>query len=198
MRRRACPARRGRAPRVRRRCRELESTIEILKAATSFFARECDPLQLICQFIDEHQGTYGVVPICRALACAACRSPAQLYWAHCSAAPSKRALWDTTITEILAGFCRTQRRRKRPRRRACTASPKMWAHLQRQGIPMARRTVEPAHAAQRLARGDPRSPRAAHHRTGSGRDSGRRTWWAGSRRVSAPNLLLVAHSPTCR
>jgi transposase len=29
---------------LRRRCRELESTIEILKAATSFFARECDQL----------------------------------------------------------------------------------------------------------------------------------------------------------
>ena len=28
---------------LRRKCRELESTIEILKAATSFFARECDP-----------------------------------------------------------------------------------------------------------------------------------------------------------
>ena len=30
---------------LRRKCRELESTIEILKAATSFFVRECDPLQ---------------------------------------------------------------------------------------------------------------------------------------------------------
>ncbi len=29
---------------LRRKCKELESTIEILKAATSFFARECDPL----------------------------------------------------------------------------------------------------------------------------------------------------------
>ena len=29
---------------LRRKCRELESTVEILKAATSFFARECDPL----------------------------------------------------------------------------------------------------------------------------------------------------------
>ena len=28
---------------LRRRCRELESTVEILKAATGFFARECDP-----------------------------------------------------------------------------------------------------------------------------------------------------------
>jgi transposase len=29
---------------LRRKNRELEQTIEILKAATSFFARECDPL----------------------------------------------------------------------------------------------------------------------------------------------------------
>jgi transposase len=29
---------------LRRKNRELESTIEILKAATTFFARECDPL----------------------------------------------------------------------------------------------------------------------------------------------------------
>lgn len=30
---------------LKRRNRELEQTIEILKAATSFFARECDPLR---------------------------------------------------------------------------------------------------------------------------------------------------------
>ena len=30
---------------LRRKNRELEATIEILKAATSFFARECDPLR---------------------------------------------------------------------------------------------------------------------------------------------------------
>jgi transposase len=28
---------------LRRKCKELESTVEILKAATGFFARECDP-----------------------------------------------------------------------------------------------------------------------------------------------------------
>lgn len=30
---------------LRRKCRELEQTIEVLKAATTFFARECDPLR---------------------------------------------------------------------------------------------------------------------------------------------------------
>jgi transposase len=30
---------------LRRKCRELEQTVEVLKAATSFFVRECDPLR---------------------------------------------------------------------------------------------------------------------------------------------------------
>ena len=30
---------------LRRKCRELEQTVEVLRAATSFFARECDPLR---------------------------------------------------------------------------------------------------------------------------------------------------------
>jgi transposase len=29
---------------LKRKCAELERTIEVLKAATGFFARECDPL----------------------------------------------------------------------------------------------------------------------------------------------------------
>jgi transposase len=28
---------------LRRKCRELEQTVEVLKAATAFFVRECDP-----------------------------------------------------------------------------------------------------------------------------------------------------------
>jgi hypothetical protein len=61
---------------------------------------------LICQFIDEHKGTYGVVPICRAAVRGVQIAP-RTYWAHRSSAPSKRALWDTTITEILGplGTC---------------------------------------------------------------------------------------------
>jgi transposase InsO family protein len=63
------------------------------------------------------------------------------YWAHRSAAPSKRALWDTTITEILAGVYESDAEGKRPPE-SLYGSLKMWAHLQRQGIEVARCTVE--------------------------------------------------------
>ena len=59
---------------------------------------------MICEFIDEHKDVCGVVPICRALAVAGVQIAPRTYWAHRSSAPSKRALWDTTITEILAGY----------------------------------------------------------------------------------------------
>ena len=63
------------------------------------------------------------------------------YWAYRSAAPSKRALWHTTITEILAGYYEPDADGKRPPE-SLYGSLKMWPHLQRQGIPVARRTVE--------------------------------------------------------
>jgi putative transposase len=55
--------------------------------------------------------------------------------------PSKRALWEATITEILAGYYEPDAHgRRRPE--SLYGSLKMWAHLQRQGIPVARCTVE--------------------------------------------------------
>lgn len=59
---------------------------------------------LICAFIDAHREKFGVVPICRALAVHGVQIAPRTYWAHRATAPSKRALWDTTITEILAGY----------------------------------------------------------------------------------------------
>jgi transposase InsO family protein len=96
---------------------------------------------LICQFIDEHKDTYGVAPICRALVVRGVQIAPRTYWAHRSSAPSKRALWDTTITEILAGIYEPDEHGKRPPE-SLYGSLKMWAHLQRQGIEVARCTVE--------------------------------------------------------
>jgi hypothetical protein len=96
---------------------------------------------LIVQFIDEHREEFGVVPICRALGVHGVQIAPRTYWAHRSATPSKRALWDTTITEILAGVYEPDEHGKRPPE-CLYGSLKMWAHVQRQGIPVARCTVE--------------------------------------------------------
>jgi len=145
---------------------------------------------LICAFIDEHKQRFGVVPICRALAVRGVQIAPRTYWAHCSSAPSKRALWDTTITEILAGYYEPDADGKHPPE-SLYGSLKMWAHLQRQTIPVARRTVERimrhngwrgvtrARRAPRTTEPDPAAARAP--------DLVGRQW-----RVSAPSLLLVA------
>lgn len=96
---------------------------------------------MICEFIDDHKERFGVVPICRALGIQGAAIAPRTYWAHRSAAPSKRALWDTTITEILAGIDEPDADGKRPPE-WLYGSVKMWAHLRRQGIPVARCTVE--------------------------------------------------------
>jgi hypothetical protein len=58
---------------------------------------------LICEFIDEHCDRFGVVPICRALGVHGVQIAPRSYWARRLAAPLIRVLWDTTITETLAG-----------------------------------------------------------------------------------------------
>lgn len=56
-------------------------------------------------------------------------------------APSKRSLWDAAITEVLAGYYEPDEiGRKKPE--SLYGSVKMWAHLQRGGIPVAKSTVE--------------------------------------------------------
>lgn len=69
---------------------------------------------LICAFGDKHKHTYGVTPICRALAVHGVQIASRTYFADRAAAPSKRALWDTTITEILAGYYEPDAEGKRP------------------------------------------------------------------------------------
>jgi putative transposase len=54
---------------------------------------------------------------------------------------SRRALWETTITEVLAGFYEPDERGRRPPE-SLYGSVKMWAHLNREGIEVAKCTVE--------------------------------------------------------
>lgn len=56
-------------------------------------------------------------------------------------APSKRSLWDAAITDVLAGYYEPDELGRRPPD-ALYGSVKMWAHLQRQGFPVAKSTVE--------------------------------------------------------
>jgi putative transposase len=145
---------------------------------------------LICAFINAHREEFGVVPICRALAVHGVQIAPRTYWAHRLAAPSKRALWDTTITEILAGIYEPDPDGKRPPE-CLYGSLKMWAHLQRQGIPVARCTVEKimrAHGWRGATRAR-RPPRTTESDPAANRapDLVGRRW-----RVAAPNLLVVA------
>lgn len=59
---------------------------------------------MICEFITERRSEFGVAPICRALTFLGVPIAPRTYFAHVVRAPSKRALWDMSITEMLAGY----------------------------------------------------------------------------------------------
>lgn len=96
---------------------------------------------MICRFIDEHRTRFGVVPICRTLTEHGCAIAPRTYWAWRTRPPSARALWDMTITAILAGYYEPDEQGRRTPESLYGAT-KMWAHLQREGIEVARCTVE--------------------------------------------------------
>jgi hypothetical protein len=96
---------------------------------------------LICQFITEHRQVFGVAPICRALTELGVPIAPRTYFAHIIRPPSMRALWDTTVTELLAGIYEPDERGRRPPE-CLYGATKMWAHLRRQGFPVARCTIE--------------------------------------------------------
>ncbi len=100
----------------------------------------------MCRFIDEHKDAFGVAPICRVLSAHGWQIAPRTYYAHKARPISARALWDMTLTEVLAGIYDPQPGPDgEPARRAPESlygSRKMWAHLNRQGIEVARCTVE--------------------------------------------------------
>jgi hypothetical protein len=144
---------------------------------------------VICRFIAEHKARFGVAPICAALTAHGCTIAPRTYYAWARQAPSRRALWDTTVTEILAGYYEPDSDSRRPPE-SLYGSLKMWAHLQRQGIQVARCTIE------RLMRlnGWRGVSRAKKVRTTVADPSATRAPDLVNRqfRVPAPNRLLVA------
>jgi putative transposase len=118
-----------------------------------------------------------------------CKIAPRTFYAWLARAPSARALWDTVITEVLAGYYEPDEHgRRKPE--SLYGATKMWAHLQRQGIGVARCTVErlmrangwrgvTRHKKVRTTIADPAAARAA--------DLVKRKF-----RVPAPNMLLVA------
>jgi transposase InsO family protein len=81
------------------------------------------------------------VPICRALTAHGIQIAPRTYWARRSRPPSRRALADAALTEILAGIYEPGENGRRPPE-SLYGSLKMWEHLHRQGIGVARCTVE--------------------------------------------------------
>ncbi|MFI6218907.1 IS3 family transposase [Nocardia brasiliensis] len=174
----------------KRKIAELEQTIEILSAATFFLrAGQAPATPLVCEFIAGHKARFPITAICRALSARGVKIAPRTFHAWAKRAPSKRALWDTTVTEVLAGYYEPDEKGKR-KPECLYGAEKMWAHLQRQGIPVARCTVERLMQVNgwkgvvrrkkvRTTEPDPAASRAP--------DLVDRQF-----RVPAPNLLLVA------
>ena len=96
---------------------------------------------MICAFIAEHRARFGVAPICRVLTEHGCAIAPRTFYAWLKREPSKRALWDMTITEVLAGYYEPDEHgRRKPE--SLYGATKRWAHLHREGIEVARCTVE--------------------------------------------------------
>ena len=81
------------------------------------------------------------MPICRALAGHGVQIAPRTYWARRSRPPSRRSLADAALTEILAGIYEPGEHGRRPPE-CLYGSLKMWEHLNRQGIKVAKCTVE--------------------------------------------------------
>ncbi len=107
---------------------------------------------MICAFVAEHRAWFGVAPICRVLTEHGCQIAPRTFFAWARRAPSKRALSDLALTGVLAGLYEPDEDGKR-RPESLYGSFKMWAHLNREGIHVARCTVERLMAGQRLGRG---------------------------------------------
>ena len=96
---------------------------------------------MICAFIASVAGRFGVVPACRALSAHGIAISPRTFHARRSRPPSRRALRDAWLTGLLAAmFEPDEAGRRAPE--SLYGAVKAWGHLRRQGITVARCTVE--------------------------------------------------------
>ena len=85
-------------------------------------------------FIDEHRGRFRVEPICRALSEHGCKIAPNTYWVARKRPPSARAVRDEYLRSEIA--------RVHAENLSVYGADKVWAQLNREGIRVARCTVE--------------------------------------------------------
>jgi putative transposase len=96
---------------------------------------------VICAFIASVAARFGVVPACRALAGHGIAISPRTFHARRSRPPSRRALRDAWLTGLLRQMLEPgERGRKKPE--SLYGAARAWGHLRRQGITVARCTVE--------------------------------------------------------
>jgi len=96
---------------------------------------------VIVAFVDAFRHAFGVQAICRALSSHHVPIAPRTYWARKSRPPSRRALKDALVTGWLAAmFEPDEHGRRRPE--SLYGAVKAWAHLNRNGLKVARCTVE--------------------------------------------------------
>ncbi len=98
-------------------------------------------MAVICAFIASVAARFGIVPACRALTGHGISISPRTFHARRSRPPSRRAVRDAWLTALLrAVFEADERGRRRPE--SLYGAVKAWGHLRRQGVQVARCTVE--------------------------------------------------------
>ncbi|MER5477553.1 IS3 family transposase [Streptomyces sp. NPDC002734] len=107
---------------------------EILRAASASLRGRARPaVEALVAFIDEHRQVFGVEPICRVLTSHGLKIATSTYYAVRKRAPSARSLQDAEL--------KTQISQVHADNFSVYGVRKVWRHLHRKGIPVARCTV---------------------------------------------------------
>ncbi|WP_345076366.1 IS3 family transposase [Brachybacterium paraconglomeratum] len=169
--------------------RELRRANSILRSASAFFRGGArPPTALIVEYIDQHKHEFGVEPICRTLTAAGTQIAPSTYYAFKTRPPSKRTVRDE---ELLVEI-----RRVHKANFGVYGAKKLHAQLRREGIEVARCTVERLMRAEGL-RGISRAKGPRTTIPGSGPDS-RPDLVDRDFTATAPNQLWVADITYCR